>query len=104
MTEPENEVVERVARAIYEQEPWGDGTTWQSMPESGELEFRRKARAAIAAMPSPWRGEPVAWRWRTLPQFSEVDDDGKWQLAETAPTFINPHHHVVEPLFAPPET
>ncbi len=65
-----------------------------------------KLEAQLAATPaSPLRGrEPVAWRWRTLPKFSEDAADRQWQLTPTAPNFINPHHHEVEPLFAsPPE-
>jgi hypothetical protein len=54
-----------------------------------------------AALPA--QGEPVAWRWRTLPAFRERDDNGEWSLTNTAPStedFINPHHHEVEPLYA----
>ena len=45
------------------------------------------------------RLEPVAWRWRTLPKFSEDAADQEWELTPTAPSFINPHHHEVEPLY-----
>lgn len=46
------------------------------------------------------QGRPVAWRWRTLPKWSEVPEDQEWQAILSEPDFINPHHHEVEPLYA----
>jgi hypothetical protein len=58
------------------------------------------ARDALAALPAvTTEGEPVAWQWRTLPKFSEDAADQEWSLTLTAPDFINPHHHEVEPLY-----
>ncbi|BBB99423.1 hypothetical protein BE61_48680 [Bradyrhizobium elkanii USDA 61] len=46
---------------------------------------------------------PVAWRWRTLPQFSEEPEDQEWALSPTKPIFLNPHHHEVDPLYSEKE-
>ena len=48
---------------------------------------------------------PVAWRWRTLPQWREADDDEEWQFLTVEPKasdFMNFHHHEFEPLYLDP--
>lgn len=60
-------------------------------------------RNAVIALTSERPSEAaVAWRWRTLPQFSEDAADQEWQLVADTPDFINPHHHEVQPLYAIP--
>jgi hypothetical protein len=53
-------MIERVARAIYETEPYGISTTrdmpWADVHESQKEGFRIKARAAIEAMREPTDG------------------------------------------------
>jgi hypothetical protein len=67
-------------------------------PMHSEVMLRRCISALHRAAPA--QGEPVAWRWRTLPRFREDGDIGEWSWEETAPDFMNPHHHEVEPLYA----
>jgi hypothetical protein len=55
MTEIE-ETVERVARALFYQDNDARDYNWETDPKEWErVEYQEAARAAIAAMPSPWR-------------------------------------------------
>lgn len=59
-------------------------------------------RMVIAALRAAASAEPVAWRWRTLPQWSETAADQEWQLLDKKPVasdFMNFHHHEFEALY-----
>lgn len=54
-----SEMVERVARSLYENLDAGDHDDWGELGESGKEPWLRGARAAIAAMREPT--EAVIW-------------------------------------------
>jgi hypothetical protein len=48
------EMIERVARAIYEADPsYIQQSGWDDVPEARRAQYRRQARAAIGAMREP---------------------------------------------------
>lgn len=44
--------IETAAQAMYEFEPWEDGTTWRTMPEAGKNAFRENMRFVFEALKS----------------------------------------------------
>jgi hypothetical protein len=44
--------IEMAAQAMYEFEPWEDGTTWRTMPEAGKNAFRENMRFVFEALKS----------------------------------------------------
>jgi hypothetical protein len=58
-----SEMVERVARAIFECEKWefASSDPYDEQPDGMKETFRGVARAAIAAMREPTEGTLAAW-------------------------------------------
>ena len=91
-----NQAIDELSASLYDRE--ARNRAWAKIEVC-----QSKARRILAASSAPAQGcarKPIAWRWRTRPEFSESAEDQIWLTASTEPKFINPHHHEVEPLYA----